>query len=357
MKKSLVISLLLLFFLTFGTLNTALGTLTVSSPASTFGFQNGSYIGFRDPITFATAADGGGTQLISSFNASYPNWMFFQKSGANDIYGFYASGVNVTVNSYFDNDVLELACVGYGTVQVQCWTRGAPVSTSGASGVFDDPTRVVTLFITSSGTVQVSWVTPNPGPGPGPNPTATPTPMPNPSGTVMPTPIPTYNPSPSPTLPPLGTNDFQVYGIDLGTVQPNTVITANLHFRFSGSSYVLQSISLPEPFNSWYLPNATFNNFVYMLNTSGESSGDVSLRFAVGNLTSTQNFSGSFSVVAVDAFGVSHTSSGTISAKVSIGSSFDWKTYFLAHPLYIILIVAVVCVLLAALVLFSKRRR
>ena len=37
------------------------GTLTVSSSTSQFGFQNGAYIGFRDPATFITAVDGSST--------------------------------------------------------------------------------------------------------------------------------------------------------------------------------------------------------------------------------------------------------------------------------------------------------
>ena len=132
-------------------------------------------------------------------------------------------------------------------------------------------------------------------------------------------------------------------------------MTATLHFRFSGSSYTLQSISLPEPFNSWYLPNGNFSSLVYVLNTNGESSGDATLRFAIGNVTS-QSYSNSFSVIAKDSFGVVHTSSGTISAQIS-NNGFDFRTFFTEHPLYLILVFVIIGVVLVAIVLFSKRRR
>jgi hypothetical protein len=157
-------------------------------------------------------------------------------------------------------------------------------------------------------------------------------------------------------LAPLGTNDFQVSNLDLGTVQPNSTVTANLHFRFSGSSYTLESISFQAPFDSWYFPEGNFSTLTYILNANGESSGDATLRFAIGNVAQ-QSYSGSFSVTAKDAFGATHISSGTINAGVSTSSIFDFKDFFLQHPLYLILIVVVVIVLLAALVLFSKRRR
>jgi hypothetical protein len=128
-----------------------------------------------------------------------------------------------------------------------------------------------------------------------------------------------------------------------------------LHFRFTGSSYTLQSISFQAPFDSWYFSEGNFSSLVYLLSANGESSGDVTLRFAVGNVAS-QSYSGSFSVVAVDAFGVTHTSSGTITAG-SASSIVDIKAFFIAHPLYLVLIAVVAIVLLIALVKFSKRRQ
>lgn len=354
MKKSLIICLLLLFLLTFSTLNTAFGLLTVSSPTQTFGFQNGSYIGFADSITFVTAVDGGGTQMISSSNASYPNFMFFQKQGSNDVYGFWASGVNVTVNSYFSSNILEMACVGAGTVKVQVGPYGAPVSISGASGVYDPTLKVSIITVTSSVTVQLVWgVAPTPPPGGGGGGgDATPTPAP----TISPTLNPTGYPTVAPTLPPLGASDFQVSNLDLGVIQPNSTITANLHFRFSGSSYTLQAISFAEPFNSWYVPDGNFATLIYILNVNGESSGDAVLSFAIDNSTA-QSYSGSFSVTAKDAFGAVHTSTGTINAEVSASSRFDVVAFFKLHPLYIVLLAIVIGVLLVALVLRSKRRR
>jgi hypothetical protein len=346
MKKSLITSLLLLFLLTFASLNYAyesVSALDVSSPDQTFGFQNGSYIGFRDPISFVTPVDGGQTQQIASSNVSYPDFMFFQKQGSNDVYGFWASGVNVTVNSFFASNILEIVCVGAGTVKVQVGPYGAPVSISGSSGVYDTTLKVVVITVTSSATV--------PGSGGG----ATPTPAPTSSVTPNPSGYPTSGPTP--TLPPLGLNDFQVSNLDLGAIQPNSTVTATLHFRFSGSSYTLQALSLPEPFSSWYVPSGNFSSLVYMLNVNGESSGNVALTFEVGNVTS-QSYSGEFSVTAKDAFGAVHTSSGTISAEIASGSGrFDIVGFFKLHPLYLVLVAVVVIVLLVLLVLFSKRRR
>ena len=93
-----------------------------------------------------------------------------------------------------------------------------------------------------------------------------------------------------------------------------------------------------------------------MLNTNGESSGDATLRFAVGN-AAIQSYSGAFSVTAKDAFGAIHTSSGTITLNVSNDEPFDVVAFFQLHPLYIIFMIVVIAVLLAVLVLFSKRRR
>jgi hypothetical protein len=436
MKKPIVLSLTLLILLTLGTLNTTYGLLTVSGSTQTFGFQNGSYIGFASPMTFATAVDGGATQQIASSNASFVNWMFFQAQGASSVYGFYASGCNITVTNYFANSYLQFSTDGSGIVKVYVGTLGIPtIVAGGTSGVYDNSLAVVTLTITGAVDVRLNF---NSGGGvyvvslsrSGGSPivgdlipislsvlkngvvfsdylanvtmdgavfaqniqasfsdnesspitrtfsvsglfdtdinstvsfsvtslsvTWAPTPQSGPAG-GNPTPTPISSVTPNPTGP-LGTNDFQVSDLNLGTIKPNSTATANLHFKFSGSSYTLQSISLPDPFNSWYVPNGNFTTLVYMLNTAGESSGDVTLSFAVGNDTS-QSYSGSFSVTAMDAFGAVHTSTGTINADVSSNSRFDIVGFFRLHPLYLVLIAVVIGVLLVALVLFSKRRR
>jgi len=120
--------------------------LDVSSPDCGFGFQNGSYIYFRDAISFESV------EQIASTNTTYGDWIFFQETGSNERFGFYSTGVNVTVNNYFDNNLLELACVGAGSVKVQVCTKVAPVSVSGASGVFDSTNKIAIAAVTSSGT-------------------------------------------------------------------------------------------------------------------------------------------------------------------------------------------------------------
>ena len=341
MKKPIILSLALLILLTLGTLNTAYGLLSVSSPDQTFGFQNGNYVGFASPMTFATSVDGGGTQQIASSNASFGNWMFFQQQGSDAVYGFFVSGCNVTVTNYFvgENSNLQFTTDGSGIVKVYVGILGLPtIVSSGTSGSFDNTLNVAVLTVVGAVPVRLDFVG-GTGNGGGGDSNPTPTPF-----------------GVTPTPKPLGTNDFQIDNLNLGTVQPNSTVTANLHFRFSGSSYTLQSISFQAPFDSWYFPNGNFSSYTYMLNTNGDSSGDVSLWFAVRNVAS-QSYSVSFSVVAIDAFGVTHTSSGTINAKVSTSTVFDVKAFFMLHPLYLILVAVLVIVMLVALVLFSKRRR
>lgn len=77
-----IIAFALVAFLAFSSLTIypqASGLLTVSSSTSTFGFQDGSYLGFANSMVFVTLADGGVTHQESSTNASYPNFMFFQQ--------------------------------------------------------------------------------------------------------------------------------------------------------------------------------------------------------------------------------------------------------------------------------------
>jgi len=341
MKRTIVIGLIIAFLISnFGI---AVGYLTLSDSEETIGFGNGSYIGFRDVTVFATTADGGYTQLMPSSNATYPDYLFLQKQGDNAIYGFYCSGVNVTVNSYFVNDVLELDCVGSGSVKVQTGSRGAPVSVSGASCIFDQVNRIATVSVTSSGVVQLSWAS-SEGPGSVINPTPTPTPT-VPYSSPVPFSTPTY------VGPPLGEVDFQVATIDLGQVQPNSTVTATLNFRYSGSNYVLQSLYFTEPFNSWYIPSGNLSSLMYILGSGSVNQNSIDIVFYVPDVP-LQKYEGLFNVTAVDAFGALHTCTGNIVADVS-AQGFDlWG--FISNPIVLFVIVVVVVVLVLAAK--SKRR-
>ena len=364
MKRSSILVLALIILFAVGTLQSAFA-LDVSGPTQTFGFQNGSYIGFADATSFVTSVDGGGTQLIPSSNASYPDFMFFQVQGSTDVYGFWASGCNITVTNYFvgDNNNLQFITDGSGVVKVYVENLGLPtIITAGTSGSFDSALHVASLTVVGAVSVRLNFgggdsdgglsnpsPTPTPGGSGGGQSTPTPVvPTPTPYGTT-PTPIPSSTPTTT-----LGANDFQVSNLDFGTIKPNSTVMVNLHFSFSSSSYNLQTISLPEPFNSWYVQNDNFTYLVYMLNTSGDSSGDVVLTFLVGNVTGSA--SDSFSVTALDAFGTTHTSFGTISVVVSDNSRFDVIVFFQIHPLYLILIAVAILVIVIVLSAFTKRK-
>jgi len=319
----------------------SVSALDVSSPDCGFGFQDGSYIYFRDPISFEYV------EQIASSNVTYGDWVFFQKTGVNERFGFYSTGVNVTVNSFFVGDILELGCVGSGTVKVQVGTRGVPTTVSGTSAVFDQTNRIAVIDVTSSATVQLNW-NPNPttppggGGGGGGDPT------------VSPTNQPTSNPSVTPSNG--NTEAFKVSNIDLGEISANSTVTATLHFTYSGSSIHLQSISLPEPFNDWYVQNANFTSLVYTLNPSGANSDSVNLVFNVPNVSETA-FNGDFSVSAVDAFGAVHTSTGLISSGAAtlphVNGILD---LIYANPLIVIVIISVI-VIVGLYLLFAPKRR
>ena len=337
MKKFILVTVLLFSVLLspfiFATVGG--GIVDVSSPLTGWGFQNGNYIYFRDAISV-------NVEQIASSNVTYGDWVFVQKVGSNDIYGFYSSGVNVTVNSFFVNDLLEFSGVGAGTVKVQVWTRDKPVLVSGATGIFDATNKIATVTLTSSGTVQLSWVTSTDGSDGV---------VPSDEETPVPTPIYTVNPSISPNA--VG---FNIDNIDLGTVEPNSTVSSSLHFTFSGSDVTLQTLTFPEPFKTWYLASGDISSVKYILQPNGEVSGTVQLAFQIPANVTEQHYSGSFSLTCIDAFGAIKTSSATISCDVGEKLTGIQGLIAALKPYWLLIVLAVIFVI-AVLVILSRKRR
>lgn len=344
MKKLLCICLLLSLLVSpvFG----CFGAVYVSEPTNTFGFNNGSYIGFLNDIVFDDV------ELKASDDASFPSYVFFTLEGSTAAYGFYCDSVNVTVNNYFGSNVLELACVasGAGAVYVYVADKGAPVSHSGGdSVVYSTLLKVVTITVSVSGTVQLNWNPADIGGGGG-------------GGEITPTITPTFAPS-DPDATPAPTSSvpsgilFEVEPVFFGEVQPNSSVIIPLRFHYSGSSFTLQSLSLPEPFNSWYVPASNFSYLTFVLGSSGASLGEVNLLFNVPSDAVEGSYSGTFTLSARDGFGSIRTSTGVISTeKESIGGTFMFPDLLL-HPLYIVLIVLAILTVIFFLILFMRKKR
>lgn len=336
MRKASILIIAFLFTLLVFPLNT-ISSLDLSSSDCGFGFQNGSYIYFRDPISVSV-------EQIASSNATYGDWVFVQKDGSSEIFGFYSTGVNVIVNTFFIGDILELACTGVGTVKVQVCTRSAPSSVSGTTSLFDQTNRIAVIDVTSSTTVQLNW-----------NPLATAPPGGGGGGgteTTAPTETPSFTIAPSVT--PSATGDkFKASNINLGEIQPNSTVTATLHFVYSGSSISLQSLNLPEPFNSWYVPSSDFSTKLYTLSSSGQNEGTATLTFYIPDINET-SFVGDFVVTAKDAFGASLTSTATITAGAARPENTGLIGLILANPLIVVAVIAVFIVV-AFYLLLRKR--
>jgi hypothetical protein len=362
MKKSLLVSSLVVCLLLVSAFNSiypltsALWTVPVGSSV---GFNDGSYLSFSSSMTFLTAVDGGATKQVPSNNASFGNWMFFQQQGSSEVYGFYVSGCSIVVTNYFVDSYLQFTADKIGVVKVYVGTLGTPVIASGqATGTFDGSTFVATISVAAAGSVRINFGGNVPGGGggggggvnPTATPTATPTASPHPSAStfIYPTAGPTS------TLAPLGGLDFQVDAVNLGTIHPNSSVTVNLHFRFSGSAYIIQTVSFSEPFQSWYVANPNLSSLTYILSGS-ESSGDVTLAFNIPDVA-LQSYGGGITVSALDDFGSLHTSSASISAVAKDSHGFDIVKEFQNNPLYAIVLVAAVLGGLGCLAYFSKRR-
>lgn len=331
-NKFLVTLVLLLFSLSM--ISPVYATLTVSSSTQTFGFNNGSYLGFANPMVFLTSVDGGQTQQVASSNASYPDFMFFQQQGSDAYYGFHLSGLNATVNTFFAGSLLELATTGAGTIKVYTGALGQPTLVSGASGTYSSLLGVATVLTSASGTVQLSWagITPPVGGGTVPEPT-------------------------NAMQPPLGSNDFQINDVSLGSVVQNGTYEAVLSFRFSGSSYTLNSIVFSEPFNSWF-DASSFQQTTHILNSVATSNGQTTLRFTIPSYVANSDYEGGVSVSAYDVFHQLHTSSAKISATVNseVEEESNFALWIRENLLFVGVLVTIVLVALGAAAAFSKRR-
>jgi len=178
--------------------------------------------------------------------------------------------------------------------------------------------------------------------------------------TPTPTPAPTTYPTVSPTQNPQGTNEFHLDDLDLGTVKPNSTLTGTLHFTFSGSSYTLISISVSEPLRSW-MPNPSVTPYqLYTLNNGASGSGSYVLTFLVPADADLQTYSSEVTVTALDGFGVTHTSTAAVTAKVSVTEEntnpiSEAINYLLANPFAIVILIVVLCVAVA-LLMKTKRK-
>lgn len=334
MKKLCLFTVLLVTLIIGSSLLVEAGTVDLSSSITGFGFQNGNYIYFRDPISV-------NVEQIASSNSTYGNWVFVQQVGSNEIFGFYASGVDVTVNSFFVNDILELNCVGSGSVQVQVCARAKPNSISTFTGSWDLTNKVATVAVTSSGVTQLSWASAQPTVGPG-------------AGGQDPTPAPT----PNHTINPTQTETFAVQDVKLGTIKPNSTVTATLHFTYQSSPIVLQSITFTSPFNSWYRPDPALSSTPYILNNVGLNNASITLTFQIPADVEVEVFRGTFTVTAIDAFNVQQSSHANIHATVAGAVEENgWLQFFRERPVYLIVGVLVIIALVAITLAASKRRR
>jgi hypothetical protein len=153
----------------------------------------------------------------------------------------------------------------------------------------------------------------------------------------------------------LGAVDFQVTDINMGTVNPNSTVKAQLHFFFSGSSYNLQSIIFQEPFNSMYAHDATFTQATYIITSNGQGEGTVDLTFNIPANIPVQRFIGGFQVSAIDAAGGEHKSNGEITLIVA-GAQEDFLYFLRENPIYIVFIAIAVLLALVLIVVFSRKR-
>lgn len=150
MNPRLIVAALLLFLVVSPLVVAEAAALDLSSPDTGFGFQNGNYLYFRDPVSV-------NVEQIASDNATYGDWVFVQEIGSSETFGFYATGVDVTVNTFFEGDILELSCVGSGSVQVQVGSRVAPTSISVYTGSYDNTNKIETITVSASGTTELVW--------------------------------------------------------------------------------------------------------------------------------------------------------------------------------------------------------
>lgn len=161
--------------------------------------------------------------------------------------------------------------------------------------------------------------------------------------------------TPSPSSAPLGANDFQISNLELGTIQPNSTVTATLHLRYSGSSYTFKELYLSNPFYTWFIQDSV-SLTTYVLTNPSESNADVTLTFQIPADVPIQNFEGEIRFTVLDAFGTSHTSSAVVSASVEGASEgFDFQVWFRANWWVAVFIVVAVFVVLGLVATKTRR--
>lgn len=164
--------------------------------------------------------------------------------------------------------------------------------------------------------------------------------------------VPTASPSGNA---PLGANDFQISNLELGTIQPNSTVTATLHLRYSGSSYTFKELYLSNPFYTWFIQDSV-SLTTYVLTNPTESNADVTLTFQIPADVPIQNFEGEIRFTVLDAFGTSHTSSAVVSASVEGASEgFDFQVWFRANWWVAVFIVVAVFAVLGLVATKTRR--
>ncbi len=170
-----------------------------------------------------------------------------------------------------------------------------------------------------------------------------------PHGGTEPQPTPTPTPTPSPSSPPSDSN-FQVLDLNLGSITPNSTVTVKLRFRYSSSPYLVTNITLSEPFRTWLVPSS-FQQQLFTLG-AGVNTGEITLQFRIPSNVTLQNYNGTVTLTAQDAFGNMHTSSAGVQA--SVVSQVPADNSLLRNLLVTICLALVSVVTVVALV---KRRR
>lgn len=160
------------------------------------------------------------------------------------------------------------------------------------------------------------------------------------------------NPTPTPSSSTNGGITFQIGNLAIGTVQVNQTIQASLTVTFSGSSMTVTSISV-SGLDGWVSPNTQQQSLVLM--GVGESTAQIPLTVTVPYWTGQGSYEGTVQVSTLDSFGVTHISTGSITATVGAASNSPIIS-FIKNPLYVILFVSAVLAVLAAVAAFSRRR-
>lgn len=153
----------------------------------------------------------------------------------------------------------------------------------------------------------------------------------------------------------LSTVSFQIDALSLGVVQPNSTVTATLHFSFTNSSFSLFSLNLGKPFASWYVSGLDTHSR-YSVDATGQGEGSLILNFNIPSDSAFKTYSSTITVQAIDQAGTVYTSTADITAKVSLeGSGIVY--WIRTHLAYVFLAILGVLAGLACIAVFVRRRR